>query len=204
MSQVIRLSALSMPSPGALLGTRGSQSVMEHINAGLQGSAFIGSIYDKFASTRNHFIENIVKPIRDASAAISNTITSMMNPDVIRPLTKVEDLSYIPPSMYLPIVMYEPVKALLQEGRISGFGFEYEHLPKEDVYGRLINNGTINDVLRAPKDEDGIIYSESLYVSTDPNLSDDELTSIEDTRSFLFRLLGETNVDPTDPDNERG
>lgn len=201
MARIIHLSAAAMPSAGALLGTRGSSVVMDHINEGLSGSAFFGSINDRFANTYNHFIQNVVKPIRDASMAIADTVTTLMQPDLIRPITELEQLSYIPPSMYLPILLFEPVKDLLKQGRISGFGFEYENLPQEDVFGRLINNGVLEDVGNNC-DAEGNFTLNYDFNSEDPEVSFDDLEHIDRSRKFILSVLESTDYDVTSyPEN---
>ena len=201
--KIMHIQAASLPSPGALLGTQTSPSVMDQINIGLHGSTVLQAVSDAYKSTHNYFIENVIKPMRTVGDAIANKIVTVMKPDVIRPIVTEEDLKYIPASMHLPIIMYQPVRELLEQGRISGFGYNPDHLPKEDVYDRLINNGTVHDV-SAVIDDEGRIPFEWEFKSTDPILSDDELNHIEATREFMLKLINTSDIDMTDAPFDRG
>lgn len=190
-------------SAGALLGTTGTAQLVQSINESLGGSSFFGSVNDTFRDIRNSFVENIVRPIQQAAEAVSGVVIALMNPDVIRPLVKAEHFKTIPPCMYEPIIMFAPVKTLLEQGRISGFGFDPEFLPEEDVWGRLIENGTVRDLARNV-DADGYITFNYEFRSTDPHASFEELDAVEQTRAHIEYLLQNTMVDPTDYPEERG
>ena len=124
-------------------------------------------------------------------------VNILMNPDIFRPLLTQEDFAAVPPCMYEAIVMHPPVKELLKQGRISGFGFDPDFLPEEDVFGRLINNGVCKDVLGSA-DENGKVTLTWEFHSTDPELSFGELDAIEATRDAIEKLLENTQYDPTD------
>lgn len=190
-------------SAGSLLGTTGTSALLSSINDSLGGSSFFGSVHDGFRDIRNSFVENIVRPIQQAAVAMQSVVNILMNPDTIRPLVNGEDLRAIPPCMYEPIIMFPPVRLLLNQGRISGFGYDPEKLPEEDTWGRLINNGCVHDVL-ANVDADGDVPVDYEWRSTDPNPSFEELDAVELTRSFIFKLLETTTLDPTDYPFDRG
>lgn len=190
-------------SAGALLGTTGTSELVSSINSSLGGSNFLSGLSQTFHDIRNSFMENVIRPIQMGRQAISKRVNLLLNPDVIRPLIEEADFRSVPPSMFLPIVMYPPVRSLLEQGRISGFGFDPDNLPEEDVYGRLINNGTVDDVLGAA-DKDGQVWFTWEWWSTDPDLSFDELGAIERTREAISQILANTLFDPTDYPEERG
>jgi len=190
-------------SAGALLGTTGSSDLVSSINASFSNSTFLSGLSESFHDIRNSFMQNVVRPIQIGRQAIASRVNRLLNPDMIRPLIKEEDFQSVPPSMYMPIVLYPPVRRLLEQGRISGFGFDPDHLPEEDVYGRLINNGTVYDVLGSA-DKDGNVWLTWEWCSLDPNLSFDELDAIEKTRETIARILSNTMFDPTDYPCERG
>lgn len=193
----------SFPTLGALLGTSGSDAIIDNVNRVSGSTTFFGSMYDRYASIRNKFIENIVVPIKAAETALYKTVDAMVNIDHIKPLTTMDAFKSVTPAMHLPILMYEPVRTLFDQGRVSGFGFDPEFLPEEDVFGRLIDNGTSYDVL-ADLDDEGAVTLESTYWSDDPEMTDQELDAIEDTRRFIDKILADTNYDPTDITLERG
>lgn len=187
---------------GALLGTTGSAELVDSINASLGGSMFSDTM-NAFRDIRNSFVETVIRPIQMGYNAVSQLANVLMNPDVIRPLITEADFKAVPPCMYEAIVMFPPVRSLLTQGRISGFGFDPEFLPEEDVWGRLIENGTCHDVLSSA-DENGDVWLEWHYKSTDPDVTVDELEAVEATRNSIRRILDTTRFDPTDYPEERG
>lgn len=190
-------------SAGSLLGTSGTQALINSINDSLGSSSFFGSVHDAYRDIRNSFMENIVRPIQQATQVMQSAVNILLNPDIYRPLTNSEDLRAIPPCMFEPILMHPPVRSLLEQGRISGFGYDPRYLPQEDVYGRLINNGCVNGVLDHIEADGGVdLYYE--WRSDDPQLGFDEIEALEQTRRFIDELLATTNLDPTDVTEERG
>lgn len=194
-----------IPSPGALLGTTGSRRLIETINDSLGTAAFFGSMNDRYAAVTNAFIEKVVKPIQEIGQTISHVSRTLINPDEYRHLETLDDFRYTPPCMQMPILTYAPVRKLLEQGRISGYGFDPDDLPTEDVFGRLCSNGTIED-MSAAYSEAGNGIPDFMYdfYDDDPELSFDELRYIEETRKTIDHILEATLWDPTDPTQERG
>ena len=193
----------ALPSLGSLLGTTGNQQLVKNINESLGSAAFFGSARDMYASVNNAFIENIIVPIRQTVHQIQDTVKTFLNPDSIRPLVTQADFKHIPPCMQLPLLMHPQVRKLLEEGRIAGFGANPAWLPKEDAYGRLINNGAVDHVL-SQIDKDGRVEFVNVYESTDPIYSWDELDAIAASRRYMEIILRDTKLDPTDIGSERG
>lgn len=190
-------------SAGALLGTSGTSDIIASINESLSGSSFVSSIKDTAYELRNSFIDRVVRPIQTGVAKITQLANVLMNPDAIRPLTDIIDFQAIPPMMYESIIMFPPVRSLLEQGRISGFGFDPDYLPEEDVWGRLLRNGTCEDILTSA-DKDGAIWLTYEFDSTDPNYTFEELDAVGKTRQAILRILETTQLDPTDIQEERG
>ena len=190
-------------SAGALLGTTGTSELIASINESLMGSNFVSNIKDTFHEIRNSFFENVIKPIQKGKNEVIQLANVLMNPDVIRPLIDIIDFKAIPPVMYEPIIMFPPVRTLLEQGRINGFGFDPDFLPQEDVWGRLINNGVCEDVL-SNVDENGEVWLSWEFQSTDPDHTLEELDAIDLTRQAILRILETTDLDPTDISEERG
>lgn len=190
-------------SPGVLLGTTGSSGLIASINESLGGSSFFKEVRDKFTEIRDSFIQKAVLPLQIGAQAVIRTVNILVNPDVIRPLVEEADFKAVPPCMYEPIIMFPPLKNLFIEGRVSGFGFNQEDLPDEDVWGRLISNGTCEDVLAAAG-PDGKVMLEWEFCSTDPKVSIEELDAVENTRHAILKMLNTTRYDPTDYPEERG
>jgi len=203
MQMAITPIQVSSISAGALLGTAGTAQLIQSINDSLSGASFYDSAQDTFRDIRNSFITNIVQPIQQAAQKVSNLVITLTNPDTIRPLITNDAFLVVPPSMYEAIVMYPPLRHLLEQGRIAGFGFDPEYLPKEDVWGRLISNGVVENVLDNV-DADGKIWFTYEFHSTDPIVSFEELDAVEETRAHIDWILANTYLDPTDINEERG
>ena len=195
-----------IPSSAALLGTTGSAQLLQTINES-QGSAissnFFGGVNDMFSSISNSFIKNVVQPIREIGSAVRDIAIQLSRPDQYTALNNVEAFRRPPPIMYNPILTYKPIKKLLQQGRISGYGIDPDTLPEEDIYGRLcVDNGTVD--LSTDISKDDVVVFEWNFKTDDPILTSDEMIAVSDTRDVIDYILEYTNIDPTDPDNERG
>lgn len=196
------LSLNSVPGLGRLVGSIGSDNLLRSINDEMNAGGFFGGASDFLADSRRQFVETFVQPFREIGNAVRSLVGHMDYDDTIIPIVSEEQLPNIPLCMHFPILQYEPVRKLFEEGRIFGFGYDY--VPEDDPYGRLINNGTVPDVLEAMDDE-GEFELNYEFLSTDPDLSFDELESIEETRLWLEKYMKESNKDFTDPLlNERG
>jgi hypothetical protein len=191
-------------SAGALLGTAGTADLVRSINDSMGGSSMMANIHHTMRDISNSFVERVLRPIQRGREVVARQVNILMNPDVIRPLTHRTDFAAVPPCMYDAIVMFPPVRSLLEQGRISGFGYNPDHLPKEDTWGRLIDNGTIYDARNAPRDAEGRIYIDWEWRSTDPKVTDDELDAVERTRQAIAWMLSNTDLDPTDYPETRG
>lgn len=185
-------------SAGALLGTTGTAELVRSINDSLGGGGLISSAED--IRSRNNFIAQVLQPIQMGRMEVMHRVNVLMNPDIIRPLRVYEDFAAIPPSMYEAIIMFPPVKILLEQGRISGFGFDPEYLPEEDVWGRLISNGTCEET----PDADGKRWMSWTWRSSDPKATFEDIENVEITRQSIEHLINTTRWDPTDWKEERG
>lgn len=205
LRQAIHVS--DIPDPGALMGQVGSTALIDNINRSLGTTSFFDTMRDVYSNVRNIFIRDIVTPMKQMEQTVTQFSQSLLNPDTIRPLTTLEDFQCIPPRMMESIALYPPVTALIRDGRISGFGYDGEALSQaEDVYGRLIQNGTIEDVQQAAtenNDAPGWAAFEYDFWGHDPDLSFDELEALESTRRFVDWILAETPHDPTDIGSDR-
>ena len=189
-----------MPSLGALIGSRVSSDVFDSINSHGHAS-FFGSDFDHMG---REFFNRHVRPMDELNFDISRTVNLIMNPDTFRILDTVEDFRSIPTCMEMAILLYDPVRQGVLEGRMEGFGYDPSTLPEEDVYGRLIDNFTCEDVAGA-SDEEGYYDISGVLYSDDPDLTDDELYAIRRTRDYIRdKILTGTDRDPTAIDLSRG
>jgi len=182
------------PTVGALLGTPGSAAIVQAINE-QTGSVRFGQQSTRFADATAHFHAKVVAPLRRGAEQVKNVAITAFNPDVIRPLVTVDDFKTVPPCMYEAIVQYAPIRRLLEQGRVSAWGIDPEHLNADDMWGRLVNNGYVDDV--AALDKDGYITYTTVHESTDPIWTHDDLRAIRTTRETIDDLLRDTDLDPT-------
>lgn len=191
------ISLNALPTPGALLGTQGTRDIIDRINSSMNmGQEFFGSVNDLFQKGRSVFMQSTIEPIRNITYNLTQTANKILKNDVIIPLKKEKDFTFVPPCMQEPIIMYEPVRKLFEQGRVSGFGFDPDNLPEEDVWGRLINNGVVESVFESMDDDGRVELNYTWYVS-DPDPSFEELDYVETTRHAIDKMLANTDFDPT-------
>jgi hypothetical protein len=189
----------SMPPLGALIGSHVSSDVFEAIN-GRGHASFFGERYDQLD---REFFNRYVKPMDQLTVDLSRTVNALLNPDRFRILESVDDFRSVPLCMEMAIATFEPVRRGILEGRMEGFGYDPLTLP-EDVYGRLLDNFTCEDVATASDSEGYYQVSGTLYTD-DPDLDDDQLYSIQRTREYIVnKILKDTDRDPTAIDLVRG
>jgi len=187
----------AVPSAGALLGTGVTSDIINTINQNLNtGYEFFGSVADIFSNSRQMFVNNIIKPIRDVTVQLAATAAKLIRQDKIRAIVEWDDFAYVPPSMHMSILTFDPIRELHKQGRVDGFGYDPDVVPVEDAYGRLINNGVVEDVLQAINKAGEYEFTWE-FDSDDPVLSYEELDHIADTREAILELLNTTSYDPT-------
>lgn len=205
--RVFEIQSLSMtPTLGALVGTCGSQTVIDNLNQmyGSSGGVIFGQQGNPYQDRYSILMGQLATNLEAADTVVRETTAVLLAPDVIKPILSEEALRACPVSMQLPILMYAPIRGLMQDDRIFGYGFEKENLPEEDVFGRLINNGRVQ-LTGLAKDEKIPDYLVWTWKTSDPYLTDVELEHIDATRSWLDQWLfdemavGGKYRDPTDP-----
>ena len=179
---------------GALLGTTGRQDLIDSINARCGGSSFFGSENDPYRDQYQTFMNAVINPMRqtrDKLLAVSNAI---FRTDTYRAIRSLRDLEQgIPPCMQMGIVMYEPVRKMLEEERIDGFGIKPNQLPDEDVYGRLIKNGTFELYHGCLDKESQYTYTDEV-TSLDPEIPREDLDMLQETREYIDKFMADENT----------
>lgn len=176
-------------SLGSLLGTTGHQSLIDNINQRCGGGSFFGSMNDPFRDGFQTFMNTVITPIQEAGRILINTTNQLFHKDEYRVIDSEEELKKgIPPCMQLSILYFPPIRKMLDEERIYGFGIDPNTLDDEDVYGRILNNGKVEfDADSLP--EDGTITFEWNETTDDPVLSDHEQMCLELTRQYAEEFL---------------
>lgn len=189
-----------MPSLGAMLGNTHSTEVLDRLNMASGCGVIFGQPGDPLREQYKSLRALLTNNLQLADSVVERTRQIIYEPERMVAITSIEGLYDPPKCMHLPILMYEPVRTLLEEGRISGYDIDPKNLPEEDVYGRLINNGRV-DLLE--KDAEFVWE----WKTDDPVLTDADLEAIEATRGWLDSWLlnemgpGGLRRDPTDPSN---
>lgn len=178
----------NLVSLSSLLGVRGQQEVLQSINQNAGGS-YYGSESDPFRQGFQVFMQRVVDPIRQAGITIRNTVRNFIVNDEIRRIDNVAELSKgIPPKMQLPILYYEPVRRMLDDGAIDGFGIDPNKLVKDDPYKSMCESGVVEYTSEDLNDK-GEYEVEFRWDSNDPDLSPEEIMDITLTRKFIDKFL---------------
>lgn len=197
----------NITSLGAILGTTGSQTLIDDINAQCGGGSYFGNPdSDPFRTGFINFMNTVITPIRQTNMILQEVSQKLNNPNVYRSITSAEDLRRgIPQCMELGIIYYAPVRQMLEEERISGFGIDPKTLEDKDPFEDLINSGRW---VGTSEDIQGDSLEINFYEnSTDPNLTYEEIRHLDNTRQFLDDFMSDPEtkyLDPTDPNNLHG
>lgn len=178
---------------GALLGTTGRQELINSINARCGGSSFFGSEQNPYRDQYFSFMSKIVAPLRQAKEKLLVASNLLYKVDSYRAIDSLAELEKgIPPCMHMGIITYPPIRQMLEEERIDGFGIKPEHLPDEDVYGRLINNGRVE--LYDGFSTTGEFTTVEKICSLDPEMTPEELDALEVTRQFIDQFISDEDT----------
>ncbi len=190
---MIELQSLSLDtnllSLGAILGTSGSSELISNINQRCGSGSFFGSMEDPFRTGYQAFMTKIVEPIRHVQQTLFSTAKSLFHKDVYRPIDSRKELEKgIPPCMQLGIVYYAPIRRMLEEESIDGFGIDIKTLREDDPFEPVLNSDYVelhSDVLRGKGDFDMFHYE----YSDSPELSDEEIVALRKTREYIDRFI---------------
>jgi hypothetical protein len=186
----------SLPDASMLLGSnnRGNTEILDRINSRWSNSGVIfGSSNDPFKDRFLDFKRAFVNVARDTADLLNKTASFILDRDEIISINSYDDLAFVPACMQVPILTYEPIRKLFDKDLIYGWGLDKSILPKEDEYGRMINNGYIG-----PDPITGITPDEYEWhwKSTDPEYSIDELMDLAKAREFVDTfILSQTSED---------
>lgn len=115
---------------------------------------------------------------------------------IIETWTSYADMRNIAKANHLNMLTYAPIRKLHREGRVSGWGYDPESVPDEDIIGRMINNG------RSWVNLDGSYHIQFYRHSDDLPYTRDQLDKFEMQRLMVEMCLENTSLDPTDTELE--
>ena len=145
-------------------------------------------------------MQNVVAPIRQVTVKMAGTAAKLFRKDEYRALTTEDDLRWVPPCMHLPIVYFQPIRRMLEEERIEGFGIDPSTLADEDPYENLCKSGVVDDI-HSSNFPDGEITIPHYEATDDPKLTWEEVDKLRATREFLAELLLNEDTAHYDPTN---
>lgn len=178
-------------SMGALLGTSGSQTLIDQINAQCGGSSFFGSMSDPFRNNFQAFMSQVIQPIRATQQALATVASKLSHPDLYRPIESVEDLEQgIPPCMQLGIIYYHPLRKMLEEERIDGFGIDPKTLQEGDPYEDVLNSNFVT-IHSSTIGKNGSYHMTHLENTDDPELTSIEKDALRRTREFIDTFMSD-------------
>lgn len=186
---------------GAIFGSSSPTALLDQLNRQSGASVIFGSQTDPFQQGFASFNQQIIRPLNESSgidSALASITNKIMNNDVMIPINTAEQLKSIPPSMHMPIVYFPPIRALLEDGKIDGFGIDPKDLNPEDSYANVVESGYV-EFTSEDIDKDGhlpIVFKSS---TLDPELSDEEIEAIRITRRFLEEFLNDPDTSFIDP-----
>ena len=170
-------------SVSSLLGTNGSQELLRSINQRSGAGSFFGSLSDPFRDQFNSFMSKVVAPIRKVGEQVSSTATLLFKRDEFRAIDSLAELKKgIPPCMRYPIVYFEPIRNMLNDERIDGFGIDPKSLLPNDPYAHLCENGRASSDDLNDKGEYTLHFH---FTSDDPDLSPEEIMDLKLTRDYI-------------------
>ena len=185
-------------SLGSLLGSSGQQDLINNINAQCGGGSFFGSMNDPFRTNFQSFMSTVVEPIRQVQQTLLATATQLLKPDTYRPITNERELEAgIPPCMHMGIIYYAPVRQMLEEERIDGFGIDPKTLEDEDPFASVLASGhvEIHSDFLGPKGEYEVSYLEN---TTDPILTTAEIEALRETRAYIDNFMNDDETSARD------
>lgn len=206
----MQISTMSLDSSildlGALLGTNGSDTLIRNINQRCGNQNFFGSEDDPFREGFRNFMHEIVQPLRDMGRAIEKATAKIFDRDQYTPIVSRNDLKHIPPCMHLPLIYSHPLRKLLEEERIDGWGINPKDLEEEDPYERCLNSGA--EIHSSTLSKDG---EYELHIALEGNDEDpayianpSDRAIVRSAREYIKMFLEDPetkHLDPTDYPN---
>lgn len=147
--------------------------------------------------SRQNFVNKFITPMRNTFNKLKNSIITLQDIDIYKPLICKEDFINVPFIMYDSILRFQPVRNLHQNDELFGFGVDPSKVLKKDPYSRLIQNGYCSDLLGKLERGKELVCFSHFELIDDPKLSFTDLDAIRDTRDYILKLLKE-DFDPTD------
>lgn len=176
---------------GMLLSKLGTATIAKSL-ASMNGSVIFGS-ENRLWNTYENLRKTVFKPMETAINAIVEVVDRFGSKHVQSDYITISSVDQFNVELTRPmqeaILLHEPIRELLIDNRIYGYGISADELPVEDPWKRLINNGTAT--MERP-------FLEWEFRSYDPFVTPEEILRVQDTRWFIDNHLdAEDGLDPT-------
>jgi hypothetical protein len=183
----------NIPSLGALVGSTQSQAMLDHINSKWGGTASVsfGQINNPMNDNFRNFMNLIHGQIARTDRVIQEVTQSVLYPEHWRVIDSEEALAAAPASMQPAILMTPGVFELFREGKLSAWDWNPDTFPKEDVYGKQLDNGKVVIDPRDPSILPEYIVSEWNSAEKDFEMTEEQQEILEKSREYITKLLDE-------------
>ena len=183
-----------------------NQGIIDKVNSAWNstGGVIFGGAIDPFKERFQRFTDVVTNVVKGTTDRIKNTYDYIMGNNKVTLIDTEEKLNAIPAIMQPHILTYAPIREQFLDDKIYGFGIDPACLPSEDVVGRLISNGFVEETMN----EDGeMVMPDAMeweWKCSDPDFKIEELDDLDASRLFIDRFMqeqmkedGDMN-DPTD------
>lgn len=183
----------TIPSLMAVIGSTQSQSVLDAINARYGGTASVafGQTTNPMNEDYRNFMSLVHNKIEKADNIIREVTQSILYPEHWRVIDTEEALAAAPACMQPALLMTPGVFELFKENKLSGWDWDPDTFPNEDVYGKQLNNGKIIIDPRDPSILPEYVESEWNSAETDFELTDEQQEILEKSREYLIKLVNQ-------------
>ena len=179
------------PSLAAMIGSVGSQDVIDQINARWGGASTVafGQANNPMNTGYMQFLNLIQGQIARTDNLVQQIVQSIIYPETWRTIDSEEALAMPPPSMQMALLMTPPVLELFKNHQISGWGWDPDTFPDRDMYERSLNNGKV-ETRPDPNDVPDEVVTEWRTDETEYDLDDDnDYQNLVQSRKYITNLL---------------
>lgn len=183
----------NVPSLGAMIGSTQSQVILDQINSKWGGTASVsfGQINNPLNDNFRNFMNLLHGQLARTDKIIQEVTQSVLYPERWRVIDNEEALAAAPASMQPALLMTPGVFELFKERKLSAWDWNPDTFPKEDVYGKQLNNGKVVIDPRDPSIVPEYIVTEWNSDEKDFEMTDEQQEILEKSREYITKLLDE-------------
>lgn len=189
------------PDMGMLFGNYAPSHVLQSINQRMGSERLhFGHIGERFGQLFNTFDNMFVKTINMVKDKVRHTKKIIEGVTHMIPIITEEDLFIVPDHMYVPILAYEPMRTMHEQGRIDGWGITPSQVPTDDPWGNVLGCGYVETDPITGEFPEKVYWTQT---TEDPEMTDEEIDALRETRRFMDVFMARelhtsgTQRDPT-------